>query len=156
MPGRCACRRRRPSPCNRELTRRWRRKSYCGSAYAWASQPARGIDCLERSLELNPNSGLFRLYYGAALWIAGRASDALAQIEFFFRLSPRDRHTGLAWFYKANCHLTLGDYALAEESARQGIKLRPRFSGGYFQLAVMLAGKGRGLEAVQEMKRMRA
>ncbi len=35
------------------------------------------------------------------------------------------------------------------------MKLRPRFSGGYFQLAVMLAGQGRRLEAVQEMKRMR-
>ncbi|MEQ1888933.1 MAG: tetratricopeptide repeat protein [Alphaproteobacteria bacterium] len=128
---------------------------YCGSAYAWAGQSSRGIDCLERSLELNPNSGLFRLYYGAALWTGGRAAEGVAQLELFFRLSPKDPHAGLANFYSANCYLSLGDYQKAEESGRKAIKLRPGFTGGYFQLAIILMGQERIAEARHEMQKVR-
>jgi adenylate cyclase len=128
---------------------------YCGSAYSWSGDTAKGIDCLERSLEMNPNSGLFRLYYGAALWMDGRASESITQFDIFFRLSPKDPHTGLANFYCANCYWTLGDFQKAEECSRKGIKLRPGFSGGYFQLAIVLCGLGREAEARQELKRVR-
>ncbi len=128
---------------------------YCGSAYSWSGQSSKGIDCLERSLDLNPNSGLFRLYYGAALWNGGRPGDGLRQLEIFFRLSPKDPHAGLAYFYSANCYLSLRDYQKAEECARLGVKLRPSFTGGIFQLTLSLMGCGRVEEARQQLLKAR-
>jgi len=125
---------------------------YCGFVFVLTGITMRGIDCLERSLDLNPNSGKFRLYYGFALWADGRPEEGLAQLNMFMRLSPRDPHLGLAYSYYSNCYLALEEYEQAEQSARNSIKLLPGFLPGAVNLVLALAAQGRVDEARQEMK----
>ncbi len=128
---------------------------YCGTAYIWTGQPAQALDCLERSLAINPNNGFFRLRYGFALWANGAPEAALAQIEDFFRLSPKDPNAGIGYSWTANCYLALEDYPKAEDAARKAIKLLPAFWLGYVNLALSLTARGRAAEAAQVMRQWR-
>ncbi len=128
---------------------------YCGTAYIWTGQTAQAIDCLERSLALNPNNGLVRLRYGFALWANGDPGAGLAQIEDFFRLSPRDPSAGLGHAWSSSCYLALEDFPRAEEAARKAVKLMPAFHVGYINLAMSLAGQGRVAEATQVIRKLR-
>ena len=128
---------------------------YCGLVYVSTGQTAQGIDCLERSLALNPNNGLVRLNYGWALWGNGDPEAALAQIEDFFRLSPKDPSAGIGHVWSSFCYLALEDYPRAEEAARKVIKLLPGFLGGYMSLGMSLTAQGRAAEAAQAMRKLR-
>jgi len=128
---------------------------YCGLVYVSTGQTAQGIDCLERSLALNPNNGLVRLNYGWALWANGAPGAGLAQIEDFFRLSPRDPSAGIGHVWSSFCYLALEDYPGAEEAARKAIKLLPVFVGGYMSLGMSLTAQGRAAEAAQAMRKLR-
>ena len=125
---------------------------YCGAAYAWTGQTAQAVDCLDRSLALNPNNAFFRLRYGFALWANGEPGAGLAQYEDFFRLSHRDPNAGIAHAWAASCYLTLEDYPRAEEAARKAIKLFPAFQLGSVNLALSLMARGRAAEAMQAMR----
>ena len=125
---------------------------FCGTAFIWAGLTARGIDCQERSLEINPNGGLFRLYYGAALLCDGRPEAGIAQLEMFFRLSPKDPNAGHAYFFYGWCYLVLDSFAQAEQAARKTVKILPGFDWGYYVLAMSLAGLGRLAEARRQMQ----
>jgi adenylate cyclase len=127
----------------------------CGMAYVWTGQTAQAIDCLERSLALNPNNGLFRLRYGHALLASGDPEGGLAQIADFFRLSPKDPNAGIGHVWASNCYLALEDYPRAEEAARKAIKLLPAFPVGYVNLALSLSARGRVAEAAQAMRKLR-
>jgi adenylate cyclase len=127
---------------------------YCGFAFILSGQTTQGIDCLERSLELNPNSGKFRLYYGFALWADGRPEAGITHLDSFLRLSPKDPHLGLAYVYYSNCYLAMEDFPRAEEAARKAIKFLPSFSPAYLNLALSLTALGRTLEAGQVQQKV--
>ncbi len=98
---------------------------YCGATLIHAGQTARGIDCLERSLELNPNSSVFRLFYGTALNYGGRPEAGITQLDLCLRLSPKDPNAGLVNFFSCFSHLAFGDFPRAEQAARKTVKLMP-------------------------------
>lgn len=128
---------------------------YSGIAYTWVGQTALAVDYLERSLDINPNSGLCRLFYGAALWADGRPETGIDQLNLFLRLSPKDPNAGFAHHYLSYCYLALDNFQEAEQSARNAVKLIPGFAGGYFQLAMSLAALGHAAEAQQQIAKAR-
>lgn len=128
---------------------------YSGVAYIWAGQTIRAIDCLERSLDINPNSGVCRLFYGAALWANGMPEAGIRQIDMFLHLSPKDPNIGFAYHFLSYCFIALNDFQQAEENARKVIKLMPGFAGGYFQLAISLVALGNAAEARRQMQMAR-
>lgn len=128
---------------------------YCGGAFIWTGQTAQAIDCLERSLELNPNHGLFRLFYGSALWADGRPEAAIEQLDLFLRLSPKDPNAGRAYWFYAWCYLTMNDFVKAEEAARKAVKILPGFAGGYISLAASLTAFGHAAESREAIDKLR-
>ncbi len=128
---------------------------YCGAALAHAGQTARAIDCLERSLESNPNSSVFRLFYGAALNYDGRPEAGITQLDMCLRLSPKDPNAGLIYFFSCFSHLALHDFPQAEQAARKTVKLMPSYGLGYILLSVSLTALGRGAEAQQQLQTAR-
>ena len=128
---------------------------YCGAALAHAGQTARAIDCLERSLELNPNSSVFRLFYGTALTYDGRPEAGITQLDMCLRLSPKDPNAGLVNFFSCFSHLALGDFSRAEQAARKTVKLMPGYGLGYIILSMSLTALGRGAEAQQQLQMAR-
>ncbi|MGK2913144.1 MAG: tetratricopeptide repeat protein [Porticoccaceae bacterium] len=127
----------------------------CGRAFIWSGQTERAIDCLEHSLELNPNSGRFRLLYGLALWADGRPEAGIAQLDQFLRVSPKDPHAGLAYLYYSQCYLALDDFQRAETAARTAVKRLPGFLMGHVCLALSLISLGRADEARQVIRSAR-
>lgn len=128
---------------------------HCGRAFVWSGHTARAIDCLEHSLELNPNSGRFRLLYGLALWADGRPEAGIGQLDRFLRVSPKDPHAGLAYLYYSQCYLALDDFRQAEASARKAVKLLPGFVMGHVCLALSLIALERAAEARQAIRSAR-
>ena len=111
---------------------------YIGGAYTYCGKASIGLGYLERSLSLNPNSGLFRYNYAASLMFVSRTEDALEQLNLFFRQSPKDPSTGLAYFYKGTVFNLMTEYSEAEKSASLGIKSQPTFPWLYNLRAMAL------------------
>lgn len=128
---------------------------YCGRAFLWSGDTARAIDCLEHSLELNPNSGRFRLLYGLALGLDGRPAAGIAQLDQFLRVSPKDPHVGLAHLYYSLCYMALDDFQQAETAARKAVKLLPGFVMGHFFLALALTALEKTREACEAIHHAR-
>lgn len=126
---------------------------YCGMTYTWTGHSAQAIDCLEHSLALNPHNGLFRLRHGFALWAAGEPEGGLAQLNHFFRLSPKDPLAGIAHVWSSLCYIALDEYRKAEEAARLGTKLMPSYVVGYVCLAIALSRQDRTGEAREAIRK---
>ncbi len=127
---------------------------YCGAAAAWAGQAAQGIDYLERSLALNPNSGFSRLGYGSAFVFSARYTEAVAQLQLFIRRSPKDPYLGLTYSQLAFSYLGLVDPEQAEQAARNSIKYAPGMPGAYLVLALTLRALRRDAEAQAEIQKI--
>ncbi len=128
---------------------------YCGFVLVQTGQVMRGIEYLEKSLALNPNSGLVRLWYGQALSMDGRAEAAIAQLDMFMRHSPKDPSAWLAYMAYGGSHLLLDDPQRAEQFARRGVNVAANHPGLHLLLACSLAALGRLDEAQQSIRIMR-
>ncbi len=126
----------------------------CGAAYRGIGHIAQSLDCLERSLELNPNNSLARQSYGVTLFYAGRPREGIAQLDMCLRLSPKDPYIGPAYYFYTLCHLALEEFSQAERAARMAIKLLPGSLGGYAGLAMALVALGRDAEAAQQIQKL--
>jgi len=127
---------------------------YCGAAAAWAGQSAQGLDYLERSLAINPNSSFSRLGYGSALLFNARPAEAFAQLQLFIRRSPKDPYLGLVYNQLSFCHLLLGDPVQAEQAARNSIKYAPGVAVSYLVLALTLRVLRRDAEAQAQIQKI--
>jgi adenylate cyclase len=128
---------------------------FCGWALLHTGQIARAIGYLEHSLELNPCNAVAQIAYGAALLFDERPGEAIAQLDYFLRLSPKDPLAYFAYFFRAYCYLSLGDYHSSVESARKALMLNPSFANIYIPLAYSLVALGRMDEARQQMQKYR-
>ncbi len=127
---------------------------YCGAAAAWAGQGAQGIDYLERSLAINPNSGFSQLGYGSAFLYSARYTEAVAQLQLFIRRSPKDPYLGLVYSQLAFSYLGLVDLERAEQAARNCVKHLPGVMGGYLVLALTLRALRRDAEAQAQIQKI--
>ncbi|MBV1931991.1 MAG: hypothetical protein KUG71_09770 [Porticoccaceae bacterium] len=127
---------------------------YCGCAVTWAGQVNQAIDYLERSLAINPNSNITRIFYGGALWADAKPDEGLAQLQLFTRRSTKDPYIGLGSFFIAFCHCSLNDFLQAEQAARNCVRHQPGFAWAYLMLAISLAALGRDAEVSAQMEKV--
>ncbi len=127
---------------------------YAGYTVLWAGEASLGVDYLERSLSINPNSGIFRQAYGTALMVASRHEEALEQFELFFRQSPKDPSAGRAYHFRGLVQLMLGDFEAAEKSTLLTIKHAPTFLWGHVTHGAVLAGLGQEDAAQDSIRKL--
>ncbi len=128
---------------------------YSGIGYIWSGLTTQAVDCLERSLDMNPNNSVFRLFYGAALNCDGQPAPGIEQLQLFFNLSPKDPNIGMGYFFCSYCYISLGDFARAEQWARKAVKLLPGFAWSHMALATALGALGHHAEAQQHARNAR-
>lgn len=80
-----------------------------GHIHTCLGEAAKGVEYLERSLELDPNSAWSMGLLALALTCSDRAGDAIPQVTAALPLSPRDEAThwflaNLAWAYLHQKH----------------------------------------------------
>jgi len=113
---------------------------YIGWSYNFSGKNSEAIHYMERSLALNPNSGLFRHVYGTVLLFGSRYEEALVQFELFFRQSPKDPSVGRAYFLRALALIMLDKFAEAEQSACLAVNHQPNLPWTYVTHGIALAG----------------
>lgn len=123
-------------------------------AYMFTGDYAPALDCLERSLAINPNDSQYRSSYGLALVINGKPEAGIAQLDQILRLSPRNAFAGLIYLQYTTSYLMLGDYAQAERFALRMMKETPNSFYPYLYYAASLIHQGRVEEAKQQIPKM--
>ena len=118
--------------------------------------PEEGIDLIDDSLRLNPNSAQALVYGGWLRVYNGDATTAKAHFERALRLSPLDigayrTHAGLAF----SC-LFLGQIDDAVSWASKALHQNPKFTPTHRVLAASLGHAGRLEEARQVVERLQA
>ena len=114
-----------------------------------------GLNLLERSIELNPNSAMALSHSGWVKCYLGRAHDAIADFQKSVQLSPREitlfrMHAGLAL-----ANLLLEDFGEAVRWGRQAVKSNPNYTPAYRPLVAALAHLGRNEEARNVARQLR-
>ncbi|MEH6638850.1 MAG: hypothetical protein V7717_06230 [Porticoccaceae bacterium] len=128
---------------------------YCGCALTWAGQVSQAIDYLERSLAINANSSITRIFYGAALWADARPEEALTHLQLFMGRSTNDPYIGVGSLFVSFSHCSLKDFVQAEQAARNCVRHQPGFAWAHFILAISLAALGRDAEVPVQMQKVR-
>jgi tetratricopeptide (TPR) repeat protein len=96
----------------------------------------------EKTLELNPS---YAPAYGAMGFIqlnSGRRAEAIENIKYAIRLSPKDNYLGLWSQYLGRIYIELGDDAEAERWLKQSVDVMPNSPLGRLSLAAFLAQRG--------------
>jgi DNA-binding SARP family transcriptional activator/TolB-like protein len=96
----------------------------------------------EKTLELNPS---YAPAYGAMGFIqlnSGRRAEAIENIKYAIRLSPKDNYLGLWSQYLGRIYIELGDDAEAERWLTQSVTLMPKSPLSHLSLAALLARRG--------------
>jgi len=128
-----------------------------GHIHTCLGEAAKGVEYLERSLELDPNSAWSMGLLALALTCSGRAGDAIPQVTAALRLSPRDEAThwflaNLAWAYLHQKH-----YDDAAREAQRSVNAYPGWAPPWVTLAVAQAALGQvpeGREAIAECRKI--
>ena len=105
---------------------------------------------------LNPNFSLALGYYGLVLSAVGRWQEGADAARRALRLSPRDPFSAIFSGVAAYAEFVGRNYEEAVRLAREGIRQRPEFVGGYRILtaAAAMAGDGElARSALQELRR---
>lgn len=121
---------------------------YAGCALCDLGDYARGIDTLQRALELNPSNAQAHVAMGAALATNHHFDAGIERMRFGMKISPRDRRLGF-WGWLLGCFLLRADRveeALAE--ARASCRADPRFHLPHVLQAACLQRMGAPDEAV--------
>jgi adenylate cyclase len=127
----------------------------CGCTYLYAGNYASALDCLERSLKINPNDTSVRSYYGLALVCDHRAEAGIEQLDSIMRLSLRNVFASLTYLHYILCYTQLGDFAKVEQFAFKMIQEAPNSFYPYQFYAASLIHQGRFDEAKQQIQQMR-
>jgi TolB-like protein/Tfp pilus assembly protein PilF len=110
----------------------------------------------EMALRLNPNFSLALGYYGLVLSGVGRWQEGADAARRALRLSPRDPFTSIFNGVVAYAEFVGRNYEEAVRLAREGVRQRPEFAGGYRILtaaAAMAGDKELARSALQELRR---
>lgn len=110
----------------------------------------------EWALRLNPNFSLALGYYGLVLPSVGRWREGADAARRALRLSPRDPFSAIFSGVAAYAEFVGRNYAEAVRLAREGVRQRPEFVGGYRILtaaAAMAGDADLARSALQELRR---
>jgi adenylate cyclase len=119
-----------------------------GAAYTLTGPQNKMLAALESAIELNPSLGLAYGILGNFLSaVAGRADDAIANLDKAIRLSPKDQLLFAFFSGKAFAHLATGRYDEAVEWAQRSLQHRPDWADAYMALAASYAHLGQLDEA---------
>lgn len=107
------------------------RNPYAHYALAMVSAVAerfeQSISAARKAIEIGPNFALGHLVLGMALLCSGRASEAIAPLEYGLRLSPYDPQN-FVWFnFLALARLFSGRAAAGLEAAARALQVRPNW-----------------------------
>lgn len=128
---------------------------YAGCALCDLGHFPRGIEILERALELNPSNAQAHVALGAALALDGKLDAGIQRLRYGMKISPRDRRLGF-WGWLLGCFLLRLDRiddALAE--ARTACRSDPRFHLAHVLQAGCLDRRGAIDEAVEALREAR-
>lgn len=94
---------------------------------AFADQLERSISAARKAIEISPSFALGHLVLGMALLFSGRASEAIAPLEYGLRLSPYDPQN-FVWFnLLALARLFSGRAEAGLEAAARAVQVRPNW-----------------------------
>jgi TolB-like protein len=110
---------------------------------------------MQRALGINPNFALAHGLFGLVLAWASKARQALEEIEWAMRLSPRDVMNGHYPIVRGVAHFIAGDYEEMVVEARDAVRQRPDSVGAYRVLAVGCAHLGKLDEARAAAERLK-
>ena len=110
---------------------------------------------MQTALGINPNFALAHGLFGLVLAWAGKARQALEEIEGAVRLSPRDVINGYYPAFRGVAHFIAGNYEEMVAEAREGARQRPDGVGVYRVLVVGCAYLGRLDEARAAAERLK-
>lgn len=128
---------------------------YAGCALCDLGHLERGIDALQRAVELNPSNAQAHVAMGAALVLDGKLDEGIERMRYGMKISPRDRRLGF-WAWLLGCFLLRAgrvEEALAE--ARSSCRADPRFHLPYVLLAGILDSLGATADAVAALSAAR-
>jgi Flp pilus assembly protein TadD len=110
---------------------------------------------MQRALDLNPNFALAHGLFGLVLAWAGKAGQALQELELAVRLSPHDVINGYYPTCRGVAHFIAGNYEAMVAEAKEGARQRPDGVGAYRVLVVGCAHLGRLDEARAAAERLK-
>lgn len=120
---------------------------YAGCALCDLGRHARGVEVLQRAVELDPSNAQAHVALGAALALQGQREPGIARMRLGMAISPRDRRLGF-WGWALGLFLARAERweeALAE--ARLSARRDPRFHLARVLEALVLERQGRLDEA---------
>jgi len=113
--------------------------------------PEAAIAEYDAALEIDPNYPPAYFYKGSALTLAGRAREALSQLQTALRVSPKDPLAAGMRFTLCQAHLQLREYAEAIDECRRSINLNKMYWYAYPNLVVAYGATGQLKEARQAL-----
>jgi tetratricopeptide (TPR) repeat protein len=100
---------------------------YAGCALCELGHFKRGIDTLQRALELNPSNAQAHVAMGAALALNEKLDEGIERMRYGMKISPRDRRLGF-WGWALGGFLLRADRVdEALKEARLSCRADPRF-----------------------------
>ena len=128
-----------------------------GYVYLFARRFDDSLAEFELALRLNPNSALAQGYYGVTLAYCGRWQEGDLAARRALRLSPRDPFSATYYGISAYSQFVGRHYDEAIQLARESIRQRADFVGGY-RVLVAAAAMNKQLDvataALQELRRV--
>jgi TolB-like protein len=114
---------------------------------AYACQFEQSISAAKKAIEISPSFALGHLVLGMALLFSGRASEAIAPLEYGLRLSPYDPQN-FVWFnILALARLFSGRAEAGLEAAARALQVRPNWWTSLEVLVCCYAALGKWDEA---------
>ena len=124
-------------------------RAYAGN-FVWVDPDSIAAD-FARALEIRPNAGKYRLWYGQWLGFSGKNEEALREAALGTSLDPLA--PGLRIGYSATA-LAVGQYELALREARRAMALEPSLEKMAEKMSInALIKLGRGKECLQTARR---
>jgi len=105
-----------------------------------------------RAIELNPQHGPARLWYGLFLWDQGRTKEAMAEVRRAYQLDPLSI---LASTYMGKVYAAEGDYEAALDQFRKVLELDPLQARVYVKLGLAYRKLERFDQASDALERAR-
>lgn len=98
---------------------------FLGRNAMWRGAADEALDYFARTLKLNPSHAPSYGSIGYVLLHTNRLQDAVDNLMYAIRLSPKDHYLGLWSAHVGRAHFELGDFADAERWLTQAVNLMP-------------------------------
>jgi len=135
------------------------RDAFChlalGRAHALRRRHDEAIAELETALDLNPSLALANFALAFSLFGSGRPAEAIAPLERFQALSPRDPHLWSNYNLFGMAYLGLGQLDLAERYLRRATRQPNATFWPFATLAAVLGTAGKRSEAREAARQLR-